>query len=191
MTTGQLFFVETKVSLWNFQGQRFYKTRTTPLFTAVVFLGLAAACIAHWTTGTSRAAILLAFKLFSPSTAYAFHEQHATSLLEKSNFVRLYSSVVFLFSFSKSSWILRVGFFIFFNSRVKEGKNKREEQCYIWVSHHQHSTCVKPQLSGTSLPAGVVGVSLLPAALAILSYADMTYCRTTQQGRRSTCAASI
>lgn len=67
-------FLETKVYLWDSQGQRFYKTRTRSLFTAVVPLSLAAAYIADWTTGTFRAAILLAYELFFPSTAYAFHE---------------------------------------------------------------------------------------------------------------------
>lgn len=66
--------LETKVCLWKLQGQRLYKTRTPSLFTAVISFSLAAACSAHWTTGTLRATILLAYKLFFRSRAYAFHE---------------------------------------------------------------------------------------------------------------------
>lgn len=130
------------------------KPRTPSLFTAVVFPCLAAACIAHWTIGTFRAAILLAFKLFFPrQQRCALHEtMSAADPSEKSEFEKKKKKRKQ--NYTKSSWILKDwGFFFFFfiihtvTAEIREEKkNKREQQCYIWVSHHQHSTCVKPQL---------------------------------------------
>lgn len=66
----------------------------------------------------------------------------------------------------------------------QEKRKEREEHCSTWARLY---------LSGTPLSAWLLlaGVSRLPAVLAILQYADMTYCRRTQRCTASTCAASI
>lgn len=96
------------------------KTRTPSLFTAAVFPSLAAECVAHWTTGTFRAAILLAFKLFFPSTACALHEStSAADPFEKSDYekkrkeTKLYKVIMnfkrlrVFFFFNNTQWLLK------------------------------------------------------------------------------------
>lgn len=202
MTTGQFFFLcfffffssflETKVDPWNFQGQRFDKNEDSFFVYGSRFplLGCSVHCtLDHWDLPGCHFISIQA--IFPRQRRALCMSPWVQQILSRSQSMKKKQN------YTKSSWILKDWgfFFLIIHSDCwnKGGKkiNKREQQCYIWVSHHQHSTCVKPQLSGTSLPAGVVGVSLLPAALAILSYADMTYWRTTQRGRRSTCAASI
>lgn len=92
------------------------KTRTPSLFTAVVFPCLAAACIAHWTIGTFRAAILLAFKLFFPinSVCSAWVHECSRSFREVRVWKKKKEKKQ---NYTKSSWILKDWGFFFNNTQ--------------------------------------------------------------------------